>query len=281
MKIDVLEKIDSTNLEMKRRAQKHKLDSELALMTREQTHGRGRGERTWKCRPGESLAVSYWVDFNEKSGLNLQSASVLPLIVGLAAIKAAEKRLAKCGKDTQESLNLIGLKWPNDVIVKEKGKLAGILCELVHSQFNFGVVVGLGFNLKDSEGVLRNLPRPAAVWSEIFQDNWSAEEACADIGCELFNLVKRLSIEGFASIAKEWYAHCLHKGLNTAVKIGLAPKDSDFMEGNVRFGQGAATVPESQSIKVGQTIGLGEHGELLLRSNEGEILSVTIGDVSF
>lgn len=281
MKIEILDSIDSTNSEMKRRAQEVKLERELVLMAQEQTHGRGRGERTWKCRPGESLAASYWVELQEMDGLSLQLVSALPLVVGLAVVKVAEKRLAKCGKDSQKALNLIGLKWPNDILIKEKGKLAGILCELVHSQLNFGVVVGIGLNLKDSEGALNNLPRPAAVWSEIFQDAWSAEDACADIGYELFSLVKRLAVEGFAHISEEWYARCLHKGLLTAVRTSLAPQDSDFMQGSVCFGQGAADITDLQGIKVGRTIGLGKHGELLLRSNEGETLSVTIGDVSF
>lgn len=280
MKIEILSSIDSTNSEMKRRAQKAKLENEFVLMAKEQTHGRGRGERTWKCRPDESLAASYWISLNEQEGLSLKWASSLPLVVGLAMVKAAEKRLAHLGR-SPETLSCVGLKWPNDVLVKGQGKLAGILCELVHNSLNFGVVAGIGVNLQDSEGALHNLPRPAAVWSEAFQDNWTSEEACADIGRELFVLVKHLAADGFASLAAQWYAHCLHKGLDTAVKIGLAPKDSDFEQGSVCFGDKAATVSASQAVKIGKTVGLGEHGELLLRSNKGEDFAVTIGDVSF
>lgn len=280
MNIEILPSIDSTNSEMKRRAQKVKLENEFVLMAEEQTHGRGRGERTWNCRPGESLAASYWINLNEQEGPSLKLASSLPLVVGLAMVKAAEKRLIHLGR-SPETLSGVGLKWPNDVLVKGQGKLAGILCELVHNSLNFGVVAGIGVNLQDSEGALHNLPRPAAVWSEVFGDRWTNKKACEDIGQELFILVKRLAADGFAPLATEWYAHCLHKGLDTAVKIGLAPKDSDFEKGSVCFGDKVATISASQEVKVGKTVGLGEHGELLLRSNKGQDFSVTIGDVSF
>ncbi|GEM_PF-2605339 len=280
MNIEILPSIDSTNSEMKRRAQKAKLEHEFVLMAREQTHGRGRGERTWNCRSGESLAASYWIELSNEEGGGLKWASSLPLIVGLAMVKAAQKRLISLGR-SEEELGKVGLKWPNDVLVKDQGKLAGILCELVHNRLNFGVIAGIGVNLQDSEGALHNLPRPAAVWSEVFQDNWTAQEVCEDIGCELFSLVKCLAADGFTTLAGEWYEHCLHKGLDTAVRVGLAPKDSDFETGSVYFGDKALGVPISQGLKVGKTVGLGEHGELLLRSSEGKIVTVTIGDVSF
>ena len=280
MKIEILPIIDSTNSEMKRRAQKAKLESEFVLMANEQTHGRGRGERTWNCRSGESLAASYWIELSAQEGVGFKWASSLPLIVGLAMVKAAQKRLISLGRNKEE-LSKIGLKWPNDVLVKGQGKLAGILCELVHNRFNFGIVAGIGVNLQDSEGALHNLPRPASVWSEVFQDNWKAKEACEDIGCELFNLVKRLAVDGFTALAGEWYDHCLHKELDTAVIVGLSPKDSDFNEGSVRFGDKASNASATQGLKVGKTVGLGEHGELLLLSGEGQIVTITIGDVSF
>lgn len=280
MNIENLLSIDSTNSEMKRRAQKAKLESEFVLTAEIQTKGRGRGERTWDCRPGESLAASYWIELNPQNGLSLEWVSALPLVVGLAAVRAAEIRLNNLGKGG-ENTGALGLKWPNDVLINGRGKLAGILCELVHNSLNFGVIAGIGVNLKDSEGELSNLPRPAAVWSESFQDNWTAAEASVAIGNELFLLVKRLATEGFVALAEEWYAHCLHKGLDTAVQVGLAPKDSDFMSGNLCFGSGVDCVSVSQGVKIGKTVGIGKHGELLLCTGEGNIVSVTIGDVSF
>lgn len=280
MNIEILTSIDSTNSEMKRRAQKAEVENEFVLMAYEQTRGRGRGERTWNCRSGESLAASYWIKLSDNEGVGFKWASSLPLIVGLAMVKVAQKRLISLGR-SEEELGKIGLKWPNDVLIKDRGKLAGILCELVHNRFNFGVIAGIGVNLQDSEGALRNLPRPAAVWSEVFQDNWTAKEVCQDIGRELFNLVERLAADGFTDLAEQWYAHCLHKGLDTAVRVGLAPKDSDFKQGSVHFGDEAAVAAVSPGLKVGKTVGLGEHGELLLRSSEGKITAITIGDVSF
>ncbi len=280
MQIETLSSVDSTNSEMKRRAQETKIANEFVLRAQEQTKGRGRGKRTWNSYPGQSLAASYWIELNDQEDLTSKWVSSLPLVVGLATVRAAQKRLLSLGRN-RETLERVGLKWPNDVLVKDQGKLAGILCELVHNRCNFGVIAGIGVNLQDCTGALRHLPRPAAVWSESFVDNWTAPEACQDIGRELFLLVKELAAHGFASLAQEWYAHCLHKGMDTAVSIGLAPKDSDFQGGSVYWGDKAVALSLSQGIKVGKTVGLGEQGQLLLRSEEGQTFSVTIGDVSF
>ncbi|MGM9998585.1 MAG: biotin--[acetyl-CoA-carboxylase] ligase [Candidatus Bruticola sp.] len=280
MNIEIFERLDSTNTEMKRKAGQQKLEPSWSIMARYQTAGRGRGQRTWKALPNESMAASYWLDVSAWE--NKRLIGVLPLLAGLAVSEAAEKRLRSLNRESGQ-IERIGLKWPNDVLVANAGKLAGVLCELVSNEHNFGVVIGVGVNLKDSCGNLANMPRPVAVWNNVFHDDWPAEEAFLNIGSELFALVDRLIEEGFAPIAKEWYRRCLHKGAKISVKKNLSAVDDDFLSGSVSFNNSEnllATGLKSDLVS-GFMVGLGLNGELLLSSSDGTIETVTIGDVSF
>jgi len=95
----------------------------LVVVADHQTAGRGRRGRSWESRPGSSLLAS--VILRPVPGL-------VTLAAGLAAAEACE---AVAGVAAL-------LKWPNDVM-GPKGKLGGILSEVVGD----AVVVGVGLNL--------------------------------------------------------------------------------------------------------------------------------------
>ena len=95
----------------------------------EQTAGRGRGGRSWSAPPGSSVLMSL---------LLRQPPSLLPLIAALAVCDVAGEQAR--------------IKWPNDVVVVERGpagtvlaKLAGILTE-GRPQEGWAVV-GIGLNV--------------------------------------------------------------------------------------------------------------------------------------
>src|SRR5690242_13631390 len=80
-----------------------------------QTRGRGRHGHTWTSPPGENLTFSVLL----RPTVEAPRANGLALVVGLAVRAAAARHVAGA---------VIGIKWPNDVVVGEK-KLAGILVE--------------------------------------------------------------------------------------------------------------------------------------------------------
>ncbi len=94
-----------------------------------QTAGRGRLGRSWWSEPGTTLTAS-WV---MRPSLPPERWSLIPLACGIAAARALR---ATVGLD-------VVLKWPNDVVARER-KLAGILVEARPPSF---VVAGLGVNL--------------------------------------------------------------------------------------------------------------------------------------
>lgn len=98
----------------------------------EQTAGRGRQGRRWSAPDGAALLTSIVLRAEGRLGW-------LPLAAGVAVAEAIE---AICGVGTR-------LKWPNDVIGPEGGKLAGLLAEVEPMAPGPGttVVLGLGINL--------------------------------------------------------------------------------------------------------------------------------------
>jgi BirA family transcriptional regulator, biotin operon repressor / biotin---[acetyl-CoA-carboxylase] ligase len=109
--------------------------SEYSLVIAEsQTAGRGRSGRNWVTTPGSSLAVSIilYPTKHEISKLGLFS-----LLGGLSVCKVIE-----------DSFNIDAhVKWPNDVLIKNK-KTAGILTESTWQGERLqGIVLGIGINL--------------------------------------------------------------------------------------------------------------------------------------
>jgi len=158
-----VERAESTNSVM---AMRESWPAFSALLTEEQTAGRGRLGRTWISRPGESLALSVMVPaLPHGPGLTW-----VPLLAGACLVEA----LRSAG------LPEAGLKWPNDVLVGGE-KLAGVLCE-VHQ--NGGVIVGVGLNRRFSG----EPPSESAVALSEFMD---AGDAVIDgILAGFFNLLR-------------------------------------------------------------------------------------------
>lgn len=98
------------------------------VLADEQTAGRGRSGSAWYSPAGSGLWLSTLLP--ERSA----AAGYLPLLVGLAAARAAE---ASC-PGVQ-----VGIKWPNDLEIGGR-KLGGILCEHGHGH----VVAGIGLNVR-------------------------------------------------------------------------------------------------------------------------------------
>jgi len=124
----VLKTATSTNAEIK----KFLDDGDIvALITDHQTEGRGRLDRTWVTKPGESIALS--LAFPWRSDDHERSGSWVSLLVGATLVRVLHRR----------GLGEVSLKWPNDVVVGQK-KLAGILCEWVPEGC---MIVGVGLNV--------------------------------------------------------------------------------------------------------------------------------------
>lgn len=131
----VLDTVDSTNLEAKRRALSVK--GKGLYISKEQTQGKGRRGRTWQSPKGSGLYMSLLLRPNIEPAV----ASMVTLLAGLAVCNSI--------KDLFGIETLI--KWPNDLVVNKK-KLCGILTEMnTEVDFVNYIVVGIGMNLFQTE----------------------------------------------------------------------------------------------------------------------------------
>lgn len=101
------------------------------LLARDQTSGRGRLQRTWVSKPGDSLTVSFV--------FRAYADHPMPWLVGMAvALAAAGAVHAR-------------LQWPNDLVMGGK-KVGGILSEMLQDVSGSRIpVIGLGINLNQAE----------------------------------------------------------------------------------------------------------------------------------
>lgn len=127
----------STNSELLALAADPALPSWTALLTLDQSAGRGRVDREWVTPPGTALALSVLV----RDALAAPLAPWLPLLAGLALAEALDA-LAP---------GRVSIKWPNDLLL-DGSKVCGILAEVVPGGRD--VVIGSGLNLRQSAAQL-------------------------------------------------------------------------------------------------------------------------------
>jgi BirA family biotin operon repressor/biotin-[acetyl-CoA-carboxylase] ligase len=108
-----------------------------------QTHGRGRGGKSWHAPAGTALLLS--ILLRPSGPLAADDApGATPLRIGLAAARALDRCTG----------TRIQVKWPNDLQL-DGAKVAGILCEaaLATAQGGF-VVAGIGVNVNQQRDEL-------------------------------------------------------------------------------------------------------------------------------
>lgn len=137
--VTVLPLVESSNEYLKRTAVDTREASAQALFVESQWAGRGRRQRRWHGRFGQSLLMSLRVD----TGRSLTELPGVSIVAGVTVARC----LASLG------VAGIGLKWPNDVLL-DKAKVGGILVEAVTPRAGAGeslgrhgrVVIGIGLN---------------------------------------------------------------------------------------------------------------------------------------
>jgi BirA family transcriptional regulator, biotin operon repressor / biotin---[acetyl-CoA-carboxylase] ligase len=156
--LEIHEAIGSTNDRARGRAAAGSAAGTL-IMAEHQTAGRGRLGRRWQAPPSSSLLMSFLLR-PAAPAEGTVTPGVAPLRIGLAVANAiADVTGVECA-----------LKWPNDLVVTGRGKLAGILCEAVmSSERDAYVVAGIGINVRQR----------ADDWPETLRGHATSVDACA------------------------------------------------------------------------------------------------------
>lgn len=166
----------------------------------------------------------------------------LPLAVGLAVSKAMEA----FGIDAN-------LKWPNDVLVGSK-KICGILCEAVPAGEKTAVIIGVGLNVNLDENLLAQIDQPATSMLAEAGSKFEANEVMQKILDELGEVLDKWLAGGMNALRDDWLARSRDIGIGVTA--------------------------ESAGGKIkGVITGLGEAGQLLITTGDGNIHEIIEGDV--
>ena len=192
-----------------------------------QTKGRGRQGKEWSSPPGN---ISFSIAYSENT-----SEIPISLIAGVISNLAISKAL---------NINEIKLKWPNDLIYKNK-KIGGILVEKEIKGIYCKTIVGIGINLA--------LDEKEPWWGDL--NSFNSKTARDDI---LNNLIQGFFsyIDGELLDWKDvWNDNCAHMGKKIKIK------------------------KNHTIIDEGIFIGINDKGALLLETNKN-IKKYSFGEIS-
>ena len=226
LKLSLFDSIDSTNAECKRMV----LEKDIhVIISNKQTDGKGRVGKTWSSPDSGNIYMSVAC-----KGL-LQKAP-LSLIVGIICQRSIEKII---GSD------LIGLKWPNDIIYSKK-KIGGILIEKEIMGQDILNIIGIGLNL--------NLPNKESWWGDLSSFNLELKrnELINIIIIELINFIDN----DIHQWVDEWEGLCIH--MNSEINIKQ----------------------NNKIIDSGIFTGINQDGSVKITSKDGNIKKYEFGEIS-
>ncbi len=236
----VLDTTESTN-DVAKSLLLDRADFGSVVISRKQTSGRGRKGRLWQSPPG-----GLYMSLVLQPPLRPQSVAILTLLAGCAVVDTIRRTT---GLET-------ALKWPNDVLLREK-KLCGILCELVtESDTVLGVIMGIGINV--------NIPL-SRLPSDVRGRSASLLE---ELGHET-------SLERLAGVL----LRAVHLRLEHVKSAELpAQVIGEWKERNCTLGR-KVRVEEGTGVFVGVAVDLDPDGHLIVEASDGRLLVVTSGEI--
>jgi BirA family transcriptional regulator, biotin operon repressor / biotin---[acetyl-CoA-carboxylase] ligase len=214
-KILYYNELDSTNMTAYSLAQE-KIKDGLVIIAEKQNKGKGRLSRHWSSPKGKGIYLSIIL----KPEMTPFQAPCITLMAAVSVVQAIREV-----SDAQACI-----KWPNDIIIKEK-KVAGILTEMEaeSDEIKF-LVLGIGINVS-----ARHSDIPDTATSILLETDRhvSRKELCIALLEKLERNYKEIKEAGFSGIRLEWKdfsatigkrvrANCMHKAIEgTAVDIDI------------------------------------------------------------
>jgi BirA family transcriptional regulator, biotin operon repressor / biotin---[acetyl-CoA-carboxylase] ligase len=172
-----------------------------------QTAGRGRRGRSWVSPFAQNIYFSLAWGF---SG-GVAALEGLSLVIGLVMVRVLTRLGARD----------LSLKWPNDVLYRQK-KLAGILIEMQGDPTGeCCAVIGIGLNIKMQQSTAMTIDQPWIDLHEILSEQNksvtfstflpSRNELAAMLLAELVNVLDNYEKLGFSAYIDEWLEVCAYK----------------------------------------------------------------------
>lgn len=234
------EKIDSTNLEIVRLAQKGAPHGTV-VVAEEQTEGKGRRGRSWESPADGNIYMSILL----RPQVEPEKAPMLTLVLAYSVAKAMQMR----------DISNVQIKWPNDIVLSGK-KVCGILTEMYLEGHDVDyVVAGVGINVNTHH---------------------FSEELCGK-ATSLYletgvKMDRRLLLEDALRIFEREYAHFIEVG-------DLSFLQDTYNEMLVNAGAEVCVLEPAKEYRA-HAVGINRNGELIVRTAQGEEKAVYAGEVS-
>ena len=201
VQLDVFDILDSTNEECKRINQKKQVH---VIISEEQTQGKGRLGKSWSSPKSGNIYMS--IAFK-----GVYKNYPLSLIAGI---------ICKESICTLLDEDVIGLKWPNDLIFLKK-KVGGILVEkeiIGNEQLN---IIGIGLNLYHS--------KKESWWGDLSSRGLRSKrnELINSILIQFMNFIDN----GMVDWDLKWQEYCIHMRSNIKIKQNNIVIDSGLFNG--------------------------------------------------
>jgi len=213
-----LNTVDSTNTYLDRLAKEGSPHGTVVIADT-QTAGRGRFRRVWFSPPGKNIYMSILIRPSGFGGesktevgsqrsevgrgkIGLSDYGILPMLAGVASARAINKVLG--------SRMLVTLKWPNDILLKEK-KLGGILVEgriesgrelaVANTYFIVGIGINVNMTMEEMPEEIKDIATSLYIALGV---EFSKDEIIDLILKEFFKLYDEFLNKGKAYIISEW-----------------------------------------------------------------------------
>jgi len=249
--------VDSTNV-LAMQLVHQRLDEGVVVLADSQTAGKGRQGRQWVDVSGCNVLASTLLR-------PLFPPHLLLMISSLAVVDAIAET---CGVSTT-------IKWPNDILVENR-KVAGILIETSHDQTGRTVaILGIGINVNGHIQELAEQSQASLVTTAT-----TLETVCGHM------VSRETLIAHLLGHIETGYLALQHEYMSTSSisKEQYRPISRLMRE---RWRSRLSTLGRTIQVRQGDTLVSGfaedvdDYGELLLRGQSGELVSITWGDVGY
>lgn len=217
-------------------------DEGAVVIAEAQTAGRGRQGRSWVSRPGNLLlSVLFRPDVSQ--------LPYISIIGGLAAARAVRK---VAGLDPR-------IKWPNDLLL-DGNKVTGILAEsAIEGESVCYAVLGIGINVAHFPDDDEEIAGIATSVNKVASRDVSRDSLLRQLLMELDDLYRNLPTPGQKAGQAGPLAEWTHLVDTIGRRVTATFRDEKFE---------------------GKAEGVDETGNLLLRLDSGEVMTLTAGDVT-
>ena len=243
-RIEIFDSLPSSNtLLLQRAAQGAPGGTVLAVEW--QSGGRGRLGRPWYSGLGNALTFSLLWRFDT----GLAALSGLSLAVGVALVRALHSL----------GMTDVQLKWPNDLLDRDNGKLAGILIEAQGDMLGpSAVVIGIGLNLSMPAHLLLQMDQRVSSLTDMLSGRPEIpvperNYLLAFILRALQDTLQEFASNGFATLRAEWESH--HAMQGKTVRLRLPDGKTRIGVARGVTGNGALVLETTEGM---QTINSGE-----------------------